>query len=232
MSRQIVESKDAAIISVDAISKAYERKKRRVVALDNVSLEIHQGEFVAIVGESGSGKSTLLQLIGGLDRSDSGSINIHGVNPSVLSDSVLSEFRNRTIGFVFQFFYLQPFLNLVQNIELASMPRRAGRAERTGLAIAIAERMGLGERLGHFPSELSGGQIQRVAIARALLNQPLVVLADEPTGNLDPKNSQEILELLKSYCRESNATIVIATHDYSIAAQADRVVTLKEGRLA
>lgn len=219
------------LIVLNEATKRYGSKHTPVQALQAVSLSINQGEFVAIVGASGSGKSTLLQLMGGLDRPTSGKIMVNGKDLSRLSDRKLSKFRNQTIGFVFQFFYLQPFLNLARNIEVAAMPSRMKRRERKDRAIRLATQVGLSERLKHLPSELSGGQIQRAVIARALINNPSVILADEPTGNLDSKNSQEVIELFKRVQKENGTTIVVATHDLDIAAQADRVMTLKDGRI-
>lgn len=171
----------------------------------------------------------MLHIIGGLDKPTSGAVSINGTNINKLSDAKLSKFRNQTIGFVFQFFYLQPFLNLKRNIEIAAMPNRTKLKERKVRVGYLAERVGLSERLKYLPKELSGGQIQRVAIARALLNQPAIILADEPTGNLDSTNSREIVELFKSLCRELDTTVIIATHDAEIAANADRVITIKDG---
>lgn len=219
------------IISVHNLTKDYRVGRQKVQAVKEISLDIYKGEFVAIVGASGSGKSTLLQLIGGLDRPSSGTIVVDGVELNKTSDRTLSAFRNQTIGFVFQFFYLQPFLSLSRNIEIAAMPSRMKQKDRLERITTLADQMGLSERLKHLPRELSGGQIQRVAIARALLNRPTIVLADEPTGNLDSKNSQDIIALFKQIRAESGTTIVIATHDQEIAAQADRIITVRDGEL-
>ncbi|NCU37985.1 ABC transporter ATP-binding protein [Candidatus Saccharibacteria bacterium] len=220
------------VIAVQNLIKEYRVGRQKVYAINDVSLEIYKGEFVALTGASGSGKSTLLQLIGGLDRPSSGSVLIDNQQLSELSDRKLSAFRNKTIGFVFQFFYLQPFLTLERNIEVAAMPNRMKKLARKERINYLAKRVGLLERLGHLPKELSGGQIQRAAIARALLNQPSIILADEPTGNLDSQNSHEILELFKSLRDEFGATIVIATHDQAIAVQADRVISIQDGGIA
>lgn len=219
------------IVSVRGVTKTYKVGAQKVQALSDVSLDICKGEIVAIVGTSGSGKSTLLQMIGGLDKPTTGTVTINDQLLSKMSDSKLSKFRNQTIGFVFQFFYLQPFLNLESNIEVAAMPNRMKHRVRSERIVQLTKKVGLFERLNHLPSELSGGQIQRAAIARALLNQPSIILADEPTGNLDSQNSQEIVDLFKSLRDESGTTIIIATHDASIAAQADRTIALKDGRL-
>lgn len=219
------------IISVQDLTKHYKVGRQRVNAVNDVSLSIYTGEFVAIVGASGSGKSTLLQMIGGLDKPTSGTITINSKQLNKMSDRKLSQFRNQTIGFVFQFFYLQPFLNLKRNIEIAAMPNRMKRHKRDARIARLASAVGLSERLKHLPRELSGGQIQRAAIARALINQPKIILADEPTGNLDSQNSHEVIALFRRLQREAGVTIVIATHDQEIAATADRIITVKDGVL-
>jgi ABC-type lipoprotein export system ATPase subunit len=221
----------SVIVSVESVTKTYKRGRQKIAVLNSVSLEVYQGEFIAIVGASGSGKSTLLQLIGGLDKPTSGIVKVDNVNINKLHDGKLSEFRNKTIGFVFQFFYLQPFLGLNRNIEVAAMPNRMKRSERKKRILDLAQRVGLADRSKYLPNELSGGQIQRVAIARALLNQPSIILADEPTGNLDSHNSQEIVSLFKSLRDDIGTTVIIATHDASIAAQADRIINIKDGAI-
>lgn len=218
-------------IKATNVIKKYKVGKQIIRAIDDVSVDIHEGEFVALVGPSGSGKSTLLHLLGGLDKPTSGEIVVGGKNVSSMNDRQLSKFRNQTIGFVFQSFYLQPFLTLRRNIEVASMPQRMGRAERKLRIESLARQVGLYDRLSHRPHELSGGQIQRAAIARALLNRPAIILADEPTGNLDSANSRDIISLFQQIREQYHATIIIATHDNEIAAQADRVIALKDGRL-
>lgn len=225
-----LDSRPIAIRATNVIKK-YKVGKQIIRAIDDVSVDIHEGEFVALVGPSGSGKSTLLHLLGGLDKPTSGEIVVGGKNVSSMNDRQLSKFRNQTIGFVFQSFYLQPFLTLRRNIEVASMPQRMGRAERKLRIESLARQVGLYDRLSHRPHELSGGQIQRAAIARALLNRPAIILADEPTGNLDSANSRDIISLFQQIREQYHATIVIATHDNEIAAQADRVIALKDGRL-
>lgn len=225
-----LDSRPIAIRATNVIKK-YKVGKQIIRAIDDVSVDIHEGEFVALVGPSGSGKSTLLHLLGGLDKPTSGEIVVGGKNVSSMNDRQLSKFRNQTIGFVFQSFYLQPFLTLRRNIEVASMPQRMGRAERKLRIESLARQVGLYDRLSHRPHELSGGQIQRAAIARALLNRPAIILADEPTGNLDSANSRDIISLFQQIREQYHTTIVIATHDNEIAAQADRVITLKDGRL-
>lgn len=219
------------IINVQQLEKRYTLGRQRVYALRGTTLSVQKGEFVAIVGASGSGKSTLLHLMGGLDKPTSGTVTVQGKVISKLRDRALSKFRNQTIGFIFQSFYLQPFLTVRKNIEVAAMPHRMKRSERTARIQQIAEKVGLSDRLQHKPKELSGGQIQRVAIARALLNQPAIILADEPTGNLDSGNSHDIIQLLLELRRDYGTTIVIATHDHEIAAQADRIITVKDGEI-
>lgn len=225
-----LDSRPIAIRATNVIKK-YKVGKQIIRAIDDVSVDIHEGEFVALVGPSGSGKSTLLHLLGGLDKPTSGEIVVGGKNVSSMNDRQLSKFRNQTIGFVFQSFYLQPFLTLRRNIEVASMPQRMGRAERKLRIESLARQVGLYDRLSHRPHELSGGQIQRAAITRALLNRPAIILADEPTGNLDSVNSRDIISLFQQIRGQYHTTIVIATHDNEIAAQADRVIALKDGRL-
>lgn len=219
------------IIRTIDIVKEYKVGKQKIKAVNGVSLEIHKGEFVALVGASGSGKSTLLHLLGGLDKPSSGLIEIDGKNINKMSDRQLSKFRNQTIGFVFQSFYLQPFLTLHRNIEVAAMPSRMKRAERRARIDDLAIQVDLFDRLQHRPRELSGGQIQRAAITRALLNQPAIILADEPTGNLDSQNSHGIMTLFRSIRDTYGTAIIIATHDHNLAAQADRIITLKDGEV-
>lgn len=216
-------------ISIQELIKEYKIGKQKIHALRGVSLDVRQGEFVALVGASGSGKSTLLQLLGGLDRPTSGTVAVKGTRLDKMSDRKLSKFRNQTIGFIFQSFYLQPFLTLRRNIEVAAMPSRMKRSERNARIDQLAMRVGLEERMKHRPRELSGGQIQRAAIARALVNHPDIIMADEPTGNLDSANSHEIISLFEQIRQEFGTTIVIATHDPEIAARADRTITIKDG---
>ena len=222
---------DEVLIRVEDLKKSYKVGKQHVNALNGVTLDVHKGEFLALTGASGSGKSTLLQLMGGLDKPSEGSVTIHGNKLASLNDKKLSEFRNKTVGFVFQFFYLQPFLRLRQNLEVAGMPARTKRPVRRERVAQLAEVVGLGDRLEHFPKELSGGQMQRAAIARALLNNPEILLADEPTGNLDSENGKAIIDLFEKIRNEFGTTIVVVTHDAAIAARADREVSLKDGVL-
>ncbi len=217
------------IVSVRDVRKTYKMGKTNVEALKNVSLDIYTGEFVAITGTSGSGKSTLLQLIGGLDKPSHGTVSVRGQDLGKLHDKVLAHFRNQSIGFVFQFFYLQPFLRLQTNIEVPAMFARTKRDIRSAKSRETAELVGLQDRLRHYPRELSGGQMQRAAIARALQNSPGILLADEPTGNLDHANATAIFELFKNIRDEHGTTIVVVTHDLALASMADRVVHMSDG---
>lgn len=218
-----------AVVHVDSLTKTYKVGKQSITALSGVTLDIYKGEFLALTGPSGSGKSTLLQLIGGLDRPSGGSVTIHDRVLATMRDSALSKFRNQTIGFVFQFFYLQPFLKLRQNLEVAGMPAGTKSALRRERVRELAELVGLTDRLDHFPRELSGGQMQRAAIARALLNNPEIILADEPTGNLDSDNGRVVIDLFEKIRDQYGTTIVVVTHDPSIAQRADREVRLRDG---
>lgn len=217
------------VIQVVNATKTYKLGRNKVSALNGVSIEIKQGEFVVITGTSGSGKSTLLQLIGGLDRPTTGQVIINGQDIRKLSDRSLSKFRNQTIGFVFQFFYLQPFLKLSVNLEVPGMFARIPSKQRAARVKELADAVGLSERLNHLPKELSGGQMQRAAIARALLNQPKILLADEPTGNLDQTNSKAIIELFHKVREQFNTTVILVTHDMNIAQSADRIISLSDG---
>jgi putative ABC transport system ATP-binding protein len=202
-----------------------------VSAVDGVDLEIRRGEYVSVVGASGSGKTTLLQLLGTLDRPSGGTLQFEGRDTSRLSDSELADLRQRTLGFIFQQFNLIPTLTARQNVEAALAPSGMPSAERRERASELLERVGLAGRADHLPSQLSGGEQQRVAIARALANGPDVLLADEPTGNLDSVTSQEIIDLLRRLSRTEGVSIVLVTHDPAIAAGADRVVRMSDGRV-
>ena len=219
------------IVEVSDLRKTYKVGKQRVQALDGVSLTIDTGEFVALVGASGSGKSTLLQLIGGLDKPSEGRVVVDGADLGRMRDGRLSTFRNTTIGFVFQFFYLQPFLQLVTNTEVPGMFAHTKRGPRHDRALDLIEEVGLSDRATHRPREMSGGQMQRAAIARALLNTPKLLLADEPTGNLDSAAGAAIIDLFDQIREESGTTVVMVTHDEDMAARADRVVRLRDGRI-
>lgn len=219
------------LVEVKNVNKRYKVGRQHVKALNDVTLDICEGEFVAITGTSGSGKSTLLHLMGGLDKPSGGTICVAGQNLAKLHDGRLSTFRNRTIGFVFQFFYLQPFLNLQTNIEVPAMFARTKRTERRARSLDLAKIVKLDDRLKHLPRELSGGQMQRAAIARALQNQPRILLADEPTGNLDRANALGIFELFRQICTDHGTTIVVVTHDLELASMADRSITMSDGAI-
>lgn len=215
------------ILKVENLNKTYGKGDNKVDALKNVSLSISKGEFVAIVGASGSGKSTLLHLLGGLDIPTSGKVVIDGESIYDYKEEKLAIFRRRKIGFIFQFFNLIPVLDVEENISLPALLDNE-KVDKNYLA-EIVEILGLTDRKGHLPSELSGGQQQRVSIGRALLNKPSIILADEPTGNLDSKNSKEVIELLKFTARKYNQTLILITHDVNIATMADRVITIEDG---
>ncbi len=219
------------VMEVKELCKKYKNGKNAVEAVKKVSFEVYPKEIVAITGTSGSGKSTLLHMLGGLDKPTSGEILVDGVNIAKLSDRKLSIFRNQKIGFVFQFFYLQPFLTLAQNVAVPAMINKMKTRARKERSEELAEAVGLSERLGHLPKELSGGQMQRAAIARALFNQPKILIADEPTGNLDSKNSAMILDLFQKVREQFGTTIIIVTHDDDIANLADRKLTMHDGEL-
>ncbi len=219
------------LVEVADLYKSYKVGRQNIAALNGVSLQVRQGEFVALTGPSGSGKSTLLQSIGGLDKPTSGNVVVGGKNISKLSDSNLAVFRGQTVGFVFQFFYLQPFLSLKRNLEVPGIFARTKPALRRQKATELAARVDLSDRLKHLPNELSGGQMQRAAIARALLNNPKIILADEPTGNLDRKNAFAIVDLLDSVRNEFGTTIIVVTHDPELAARADRTIKLEDGKI-
>lgn len=217
------------ILRVEQVSKVYGRGETQVNALDNVSFTVNKGEFVAIVGPSGSGKSTLLHILGGVDRPTSGTVLIEGTNIYALDETQLAIFRRRQIGLIYQFFNLIPILNVKENITLPLLlDNRQVDDKRLD---ELLETLGLSDRVHHLPNQLSGGQQQRVAIGRALINHPALVLADEPTGNLDSKNSKEIIDLLKMSNRLYHQTLIIITHDHNIALQADRIITIEDGRI-
>lgn len=220
------------VLSVKQAVKQYTRGKQVINALNGVSLDVYKGEFVALTGASGSGKSTLLQMMGGLDKLTSGEVTLEGHNLSNFKDEQLAEFRNQTIGFVFQFFYLQPFLSLKENIEVPGMFGHAEPQARQARVRELLETVGLAEQAEQLPKQLSGGQIQRAAVARALLNNPKILLADEPTGNLDSANSAGIIDLFEHIRDTLDTTVVIVTHNPSIAARADREIRLSDGILA
>ena len=220
----------AHLIEVKNAYKIYNPGENEVRALDGVSLTVDTGEFVAIIGQSGSGKSTLMNLLGCLDVCTSGEYAITGQDVSHLSDDDLSEIRNNEIGFIFQGFNLIPSLNALENVELPLIYRGIGREERRRLSVAALEKVGLSKRMDHRPAEMSGGQQQRVAIARAIAAAPPVILADEPTGNLDKRSGADVMEILRGLWREGR-TVILITHDPKIAESANRVVTISDGRI-
>jgi len=216
---------------LNAASRSYGDGSVRVVALDALDITIRRGELVAVFGPSGSGKTTLLQLLGALDRPSGGSVQFEGQPLERLGDSALAELRLRGIGFIFQQFNLIPTLNAVENVEAALAPLEMSRLERREAAAMHLEAVGLAARTSHLPNQLSGGEQQRVAVARALARSPRVVLADEPTGNLDSANGEMVMELLARLHRELEITLVLVTHDEWIAERADRILRLADGRL-
>jgi putative ABC transport system ATP-binding protein len=220
-----------SIITTSNLTKVYGSGPTAVTALDHVSLKIEPGEFVAIMGPSGCGKSTLLHLIGGLDKASSGSIAFDGHNLNDLGDDALTELRRRKMGFVFQFYNLIPVMTAAENAALPVTLDGMRAAEAQKKAAEWLERFGLGDRLNHRPDQLSGGQQQRVAIARALVAEPQLILADEPTGNLDTKSSDEIAGLLRQVSKEYGRAVIMVTHDPRIAAYADRIIFLKDGKV-
>ena len=218
-----------ALIEVKNLCKVYGSGETKVEALKNINLNIEQGEFVAIVGPSGSGKSTLLHLLGGVDKPSSGEVIIKEESIYKLKEKELSILRRRKLGFVFQFFNLIPVLTAEENIEMPVLLDN-GKIDKNYMN-ELLKLLGLEERRDHHPSELSGGQQQRVSIGRALANKPSIILADEPTGNLDSKNSKEVLELLKYCAKKYNQTLILITHDINIAKSADRVITIEDGEI-
>jgi putative ABC transport system ATP-binding protein len=218
------------MIKVRNLGKVYRAGAHPVVALEGVDLEVRPGEFVAIMGPSGSGKSTLMNLLGCLDIPTSGTYHLDGVEVSGMGDTELARLRNRKIGFVFQTFNLLPRMNALRNVEQPMIYAGVAPRERAGRAAAALTRVGLGDRMQHRPSELSGGQVQRVSIARALVNNPAVILADEPTGNLDTRSGGEIMALFQEL-NSGGTTIVLVTHEREIALHSTRIVHFRDGRL-
>lgn len=218
-----------AIISLENITKIYRTKEVETVALENVNLEVQQGEFLSIMGPSGCGKSTLLNIAGLLDQPTEGRVILDGIETVAMRDGELARFRNRMLGFVFQSFHLVRSLNVLDNVELPLLYRKSTASERKRRAIEVLARVGLSHRMKHFPSQLSGGQCQRVAIARALIGAPQIILADEPTGNLDSHMSQEIMDLLFGLNKEGT-TIIMVTHDERLAQRTQRVIRFFDGR--
>ncbi|RKM59411.1 ABC transporter ATP-binding protein [Butyrivibrio sp. CB08] len=217
------------ILEIKNLCKVYGSGETKVDALKNVSFDIEQGEFVAIVGPSGSGKSTLMHILGGVDTPTSGEVNISGTDISKLNETKLAIFRRRQIGLIYQFYNLIPILNVEENMTLPIL--LDGKKPDKKLLNDLVQKLGLSERVGHLPNQLSGGQQQRVSIGRALMNHPALLLADEPTGNLDSENSREIIALLRKFNKENRQTVIIITHDERIALSADRVITIEDGQI-
>ena len=217
------------ILKVENLTKIYGKDSTKVIALDNVSFSVEKGEFIAIVGASGSGKSTLLHLIGGVDRPTSGKVFVDGKDIFALNDDKLAIFRRRQVGLIYQFYNLIPILNVEENITLPlSLDNRQVDTERIDEMLKL---LGLEKRRNHLPNELSGGQQQRTSIGRALITNPTIILADEPTGNLDSKSSDEIVALLKKSNKELNQTIIMITHNMEIAKIADRIIKIEDGKI-
>jgi ABC-type lipoprotein export system ATPase subunit len=219
------------IVEARAVDKVYDTGKLQVHALREVSFTVPRGEMVAIMGPSGSGKTTLLNCLSGLDRIDTGEVLIEGVALSAMSDEQRTDYRARRMGFVFQFYNLMPVLTAVENVELPLLVSRVPAKEARSKALAALELVGLGERAEHLPDELSGGQRQRVTIARALVNDPAIVWADEPTGDLDSENAEEIVELMRRLNRERGLTFLIVTHDIGVGRATDRIVRMVDGQI-
>ena len=217
------------ILEVKNLSKIYGKGDTLVKAVDDVSFTVEQGEFVAIIGPSGSGKSTLLHIIGGVDTPTTGNVIIDGTDITKLKESPLSIFRRRQIGLVYQFYNLIPILTVEENLTLPLL--LDGRKPNKEQIDYLVSNLGLGDRLKHLPNQLSGGQQQRVSIGRALANNPALLLADEPTGNLDSENSKEIVALLRKFNREHNQTVIMITHDERIAQSADRIIAIEDGKI-
>ena len=217
------------ILKVENLTKIYGKGNTKVTALDNVTFSVEKGEFVAIVGASGSGKSTLLHILGGVDRPTSGKVIVDKEDVYKLNEANLAIFRRRQVGLIYQFYNLIPILNIEENITLPIL--LDGRKVDKEYLNELINILGLEKRLNHLPNELSGGEQQRVSIGRALMNRPAILLADEPTGNLDSKSSKEIVELLKLSNKKYNQTIIMITHDNSLALNADRIITIKDGRI-
>jgi len=218
-------------VSVQNVVKVYQRDSQQIKVLDGLSLDVPQGEFLALMGPSGSGKTTLLNLIAGIDRATSGSVSVAGTNLTPLSEGELAKWRSQNVGFIFQFYNLIPVLNAVENVELPLLLSHLSKKERRERALTALRIVGLADRSKHYPRQLSGGQEQRVAIARAIVTDPAVLVADEPTGDLDSKSAEEILELMQTFNKEFGKTIVMVTHDPRAAAVAHTQRHLEKGVL-
>ena len=217
------------ILKVENLNKTYGKGENQVKAVDNISFSVEKGEFVAIIGASGSGKSTLLHLIGGVDRPTSGKVYIDGKDIYTLNDDNLAIFRRRQVGLIYQFYNLIPVLNVSENITLPT--KLDGRKVNEAKLNDLLKTLGLEKRRNNLPNQLSGGQQQRISIGRAMMNEPALMLADEPTGNLDSKASEEIISLLRLSNKKYNQTVIIITHDEKIALEADRIITIDDGRI-
>src|SRR5262245_15316576 len=220
-----------AIVEVNQVRKLYQRDAQQITVLDGLDLQVPEGEFLALMGPSGSGKTTLLNLIAGIDRPTSGTVRVAGTELSQLSENALARWRSRSVGFIFQFYNLIPVLTALENVELPLLLERLGGRERRERALTALKIVGLADRASHYPRQLSGGQEQRVAIARAIVSDPKVLVADEPTGDLDAKSAEEILALMETLNREFKKTIVMVTHDPRAAARAHAQKHLEKGVL-
>lgn len=221
-----------SIVAIRELSKVYQQGENNVTALNRVTLDIGAGEFLVLMGPSGSGKSTLLHLIAGIDRPSSGGLHVQGIDIGQLNESQLADWRNQNVGFVFQSFNLVPVLTAFENVELPLLLTQLGRKERRGLVSTALDLVGLGDRLHHLPKQMSGGQEQRVAIARALVTYPRLIVADEPTGNLDSQSAQDVLGILQSLSRDHGKTVIMVTHDPKAAAFGSRQIHLEKGELS
>jgi len=220
------------IVSIRNLSKLYSQGEIQVTALDNISLDIQSGEFLTLMGPSGSGKSTLLHIIAGIDRPTSGECRVQGIDVTKLNESQLADWRNQNVGFVFQTFNLIPVLTAYENVELPLLLTRLNRSQRRKQVETALELVGLADRARHLPKQLSGGQEQRVAIARSLVTDPAILVADEPTGNLDSHSAQEVLSVLQALSRQASKTIIMVTHDPRAASFGSRTIHLEKGELS